>query len=221
MSKLLEQQIKELKADFITMGLNVATAYQNAVEAWKNSDAALARTVLQGDEKINEQETHLEGSSAQIIALQQPVAGDLRKIVAILKASSDLERLADHTVHIARKATREPLGPSDPELNQLLLQMAANNQEMLTEILQAYADLDEDLAVKVSEKDQLTDEYAKQLNQLLLTKIKAAPDFAIEGLDYMKLSNHLERIGDYVTNIAEWIVYTTRGRITELGSQED
>ncbi|HIZ95838.1 MAG TPA: phosphate transport system regulatory protein PhoU, partial [Candidatus Ligilactobacillus excrementavium] len=80
MSRLLDQQIKKLKLSFVTMGLNVSTALSDAVNAWQNSDAQLAQTVIDGDENINEQEVHLEGKSAQIIALQQPVAGDLRKI---------------------------------------------------------------------------------------------------------------------------------------------
>lgn len=220
MSRLLDQQIKKLKLSFVTMGLNVSTALSDAVNAWQNSDAQLAQTVIDGDENINEQEVHLEGKSAQIIALQQPVAGDLRKIVAILKASSDLERLADHAVHIARKAAREKEGPSDPELNDLLLKMAKNDQQMLDSIIQAYSDLDNESAVEISEKDHQTDEYLQQVNKIIIKRINDDPSFAIEAMDYMKLGNHFERIGDYVTNIAEWIVYTERGRITELGRND-
>lgn len=220
MSRLLDEQIKNLKLSFITMGLNVSTALSDAVDAWSDHDAVLAQTVIDGDEKINEQEIHLEGKSAQIIALQQPVAGDLWKIVAILKASSDLERLADHAIHVAKKAARQQLGPSDTELNELLIKMAENDKQMLTEILQAYSDLDDDTAVKISEKDHLTDGYLQQVNQIIIQRIKDEPNFAIEAIDYIKLGNHFERIGDYVTNIAEWIVYTKRGRITELGSSD-
>lgn len=220
MSRLLDQQIKKLKLSFVTMGLNVSTALSDAVNAWQNSDAQLAQTVIDGDENINEQEVHLEGKSAQIIALQQPVAGDLRKIVAILKASSDLERLADHAIHIARKATREKEGPSDPELNDLLLKMAKNDQQMLDSMIQAYSDLDNESAVEISEKDHQTDEYLQQVNKIIIKRINDDPSFAIEAMDYMKLGNHFERIGDYVTNIAEWIVYTERGRITELGRND-
>ncbi len=220
MSRLLDQQIKKLKLSFVTMGLNVSTALGDAVDAWQNSDVQLAQTVIDGDENINEQEVHLEGKSAQIIALQQPVAGDLRKIVAILKASSDLERLADHAVHIARKATREKKGPSDPELNDLLLKMAKNDRQMLDSMIQAYSDLDNESAVEISEKDHQTDEYLQQVNKIIIKRINEDPSFAIEAMDYMKLGNHFERIGDYVTNIAEWIVYTERGRITELGRND-
>ena len=214
MSRLLDQQIKKLKLSFVTMGLNVSTALGDAVDAWQNSDVQLAQTVIDGDENINEQEVHLEGKSAQIIALQQPVAGDLRKIVAILKASSDLERLADHAVHIARKATREKKGPSDPELNDLLLKMAKNDRQMLDSMIQAYSDLDNESAVEISEKDHQTDEYLQQVNKIIIKRINEDPSFAIEAMDYMKLGNHFERIGDYVTNIAE------RGRITELGRND-
>ena len=220
MSRLLDQQIKKLKLSFVTMGLNVSTALGDAVDAWQNSDVQLAQTVIDGDENINEQEVHLEGKSAQIIALQQPVAGDLRKIVAILKASSDLERLADHAVHIARKAAREKEGPSDPELNDLLLKMAKNDRQMLDSMIQAYSDLDNESAVEISEKDHQTDEYLQQVNKIIIKRINDDPSFAIEAMDYMKLGNHFERIGDYVTNIAEWIVYTERGRITELGRND-
>lgn len=202
------------------MGLNTATALKNAVTAWENEDQELGQKVVDGDEDINEQETHLEGKSAQIIALQQPVAGDLRKIVAILKASSDVERLADHTVHIARKAVRSQNSPRKTKLDQLVLKMADNDLKMLQDVLQAYGDLDDQAAIAVSEKDHLTDQYLQELNQLILEEIKADHEFVIEGFDYMKLGNHLERIGDYVTNIAEWIVYTTRGRITELGRSD-
>lgn len=220
MSKVLEQQIKDLKQDFTTMGLGVADALSRAVTSIKEHDLALAQQVIADDEKINEQETHLEKKSAQIIALQQPVAGDLREIVAILKASSDLERLADHAISIAKTTEKLNSPERDFEIEDLLFEMAENIHQMLVDILKAYTEMDDKFAVEVAGRDAKNDEYFRKISKTAVKKIQKTPEFALDGIDYLNMANHLERMGDYITNVAEWIVYTNIGKITELGRND-
>jgi phosphate transport system protein len=219
-SKVLEQQIKDLKQDFATMGFGVAEAIKCAIDSIKEHDLKLAQKVIADDEVINEQETRLEKKSAQIIALQQPVAGDLREIVAILKASSDLERLADHAISIARITEKLNTSDRDFEIEDLLFEMAANIQQMLADILKAYTEMDDKFAVEVAARDSKNDEYFRKVSKVAVKKIQNTPEFALEGIDYLNMANHLERMGDYITNVAEWIVYTNIGKITELGRND-
>ena len=220
MSKVLEQQIKDLKQDFATMGFGVADAIKQALNSIKEHDLELAQKVILSDELINEQETHLEKKSAQIIALQQPVAGDLREIVAILKASSDLERIADHAISIARTTEKLSTSKRDFEIEELLFEMAANVQHMLDDILKAYTEMDDRFAVEVANQDATNDQYFRKVSKTTIKKIQETPEFALECIDYLNMANHLERMGDYITNVAEWIVYTNIGKITELGRND-
>ena len=101
MRRMLDQQIDNLKKEFTTMSLNVEAAIKNSLLAFAEQDLELVQEVIANDETINAQEIHLEKQCTQVIALQQPVASDLRLIIAMLKASSDLERLGDHATNIA------------------------------------------------------------------------------------------------------------------------
>lgn len=220
MQRHIDTQIQALRQEFITMGLEVKAALEKAIISLKEDDKQAAKEVIEHDEVINNHETHLEKKTAQIIALQSPVAGDLREIISILKASSDLERLADHAVSIAKNVLLLKEERRDDEIDMMIVKMGDNVLTMLASILKAYTEMDEKLAIKVAEMDAGNDGIFLDIRKRAMGLVKTNPKFAGEGFDYLQIANHLERSGDYITNIAEWIVYTKKGKITELGRND-
>lgn len=220
MQRHIDTQIQALRQEFITMGLEVKAALEKAINSLKEDDKQAAKEVIEHDEVINNHETHLEKKTAQIIALQSPVAGDLREIISILKASSDLERLADHAVSIAKNVLLLKEERRDDEIDMMIVKMGDNVLTMLASILKAYTEMDEKLAIKVAEMDAGNDGIFLDIRKRAMGLVKTNPKFAGEGFDYLQIANHLERSGDYITNIAEWIVYTKKGKITELGRND-
>lgn len=220
MQRHIDTQLEALHQEFVTMGLEVKALLEKAIMSLENDDKKAAKEVIEHDEVINNHETHLEKKTTQLIALHSPVASDLRGIIALLKASSDLERLADHAVSIAKNVLSLKEEKHDEELDALIVSMGDNVLAMLNEILHAYSEMDDALAVNVAARDAENDKIYLQIRKRALILIKEARNFTAEGIDYLQIANHLERSGDYITNIAEWIVYTKKGKITELGRND-
>ncbi|MDY2992827.1 PhoU domain-containing protein, partial [Ligilactobacillus animalis] len=132
----------------------------------------------------------------------------------------DLERLADHAVSIAKNVLLLKEERRDDEIDMMIVKMGDNVLEMLASILKAYTEMDEKLAIKIAEMDAGNDGIFLDIRKRAMGLIKTNPKFAGEGIDYLQIANHLERSGDYITNIAEWIVYTKKGKITELGRND-
>lgn len=216
----IDTQIMALRQEFITMGLEVLEAVKKTVTAFEEGNEKLAQEVIDHDEVINGKETHLEKKSAQVIALQQPVTMDLREIISILKASADLERLADHAVNISETVLDLNLHGRNEQIDEMLTKMGENVAKMLQDILDAYTEVDDGHAVEIAERDATNDEIYSKVNTLSVKLLQTSPENTGEGIDYLKIANRLERIGDYITNIAEWIVYTKRGKIVELGKKD-
>ena len=216
----IDTQIMALRQEFITMGLEVLEAVKKTVTAFEEGNEKLAQEVIDHEEVINGKETHLEKKSAQVIALQQPVTMDLREIISILKASADLERLADHAVNISETVLDLNLHGRNEQIDELLTKMGENVAKMLQDILDAYTEVDDGHAVEIAERDATNDEIYSKVNTLSVKLLQTSPENMGEGIDYLKIANRLERIGDYITNIAEWIVYTKRGKIVELGKKD-
>ncbi|KRL03933.1 phosphate signaling complex protein PhoU [Liquorilactobacillus oeni] len=217
MRKILEEQIENLHKDFAQMGREVAKAIENATEVFKNHDEELATKIVENDDRINESEIYLERKTAQVIALQQPVASDLRVLITILKASSDLERIGDHAVNVTHAAVRIGSQNRNEEIENTLVAMSQHVHKMLEEIIKAYVDNDETAARKVAQTDSESDRYLRKVREQAIEEMQRNSSFVAVGSEYLIVGTHLERIGDYVTNVAEWIVYTNTGRIVELG----
>ena len=220
MRRVLDQQIDNLKKEFTTMSLNVEAAIKNSLLAFAEQDLELVLEVIANDETINAQEIHLEKQCTQVIALQQPVASDLRLIIAMLKASSDLERLGDHAISIAKATNHFENEQRDEAIDATVIEMGQAIQAMLAKIIRAYENLDTKQAIEIANQDNEINDYFKRIRKLSLTEIHNDTDFAESGIDYLNVANHLERMGDYIINLAEWIFYATEGKITELGRND-
>ncbi|MBS4750752.1 phosphate signaling complex protein PhoU [Granulicatella sp. zg-ZJ] len=216
MRRFFDEELSELYDEFLEMGSDVNVAVTNAVSAFVKHDVELAEQVIKADKYINKAEVQLEKGCFTLIALQQPVASDLRNIVAVMKASSDLERIGDHAVSIAQATIAVKGNNRILEIEKLLEEMALVVESMMTRVLKAYVSLDVEEAKRVAEEDEKVDDYLTKVVHKSTQGILENPETVTGGMEYVQVAGYLERIGDYITNICERIVYTVTGKLTEL-----
>lgn len=153
-----------------------------------------------------------------MIALQQPVTSDLRRIVTVMKASSDLERMGDHAVSIA-KATIKVKGTTRVyEIEQAIDELANVVLEIVDQSLHAYRHEDEEEAITVAKMDDQVNELSHKIHKQIVVEMKKDADTILGNTYYMLVASYLERIGDYATNLCEWVVYLKTGKIVELNN---
>ena len=216
-----EEELLNLHNQFYEMGMMVSSAVHKSVKAYINHDKKLAQEVIDRDIEINDMEVKLEKKSFEMIALQQPVTTDLRMIITVMKASSDLERMADHAVSIAKSTIRLKGETRIPEIEKEISDMSDYVKKMVDNVLIAYVKTDQKDARMIAQMDDRTNEYFDSIYKHAVEAMKANPETVISGTDYLHVAQYLERIGDYVINICEWIVYLATGKITELNSNRD
>lgn len=218
MRRLFEDELNDLHVRFSEMGMMVNEAIYKSVKAFINHDKQLAREVIADDHKINERETDLERKSFELIALQQPVSTDLRIIVTIMKASSDLERMGDHAVSIAKSTIRVKGNTRVPEIEKDIADMADKVKQMVEEVLDAYVKEDRKRALTIAKEDIAVNAYSDNIYDDCIQEMQRDSETIVGSMDYMLVASYLERIGDYVTNICEWIIYLRTGKVVELNS---
>ena len=216
MREIFSQELNDLHVCFSEMGMLVNQAVYNSVKAFVNHDRELALKVIRNDVVINECEVDIERRSFEIIALQQPVTRDLRMIVTIMKASSDLERMGDHAVSIAKSTIRVKGNRRVPEIEAAIATMAEIVKKMVEAVLDACVKRDDGRARKIAQHDQQVNEAFQRIYERCITEMQQNPDTVIGSTDYLLVSTYLERVGDYVTNICEWIVYLKTNKLIEL-----
>jgi len=208
----LLKEIEKLKELIIAEGTVVEESVTMAVSSIERRDAGLAQEVIKMDEEIDQLEVNLEEEGLKILALHQPVAIDLRFIVAVLKINNDLERIGDLSVNIAERAifltTKPPLDiPFDFKT------MTANVRMMLKHSLDALVKLDTQMAKDVCASDDIVDEINRNMYSQVSEGIRKHPDRLECLIHFLLVSRHLERIADLATNIAEDVIYMIDGQI--------
>ena len=212
-----EVELGKLHNQFYAMGNEVLGQINNTVRAFTTHDRELAKEVIEADKKINEFEVKLEKKSLEIIALQQPVSTDLRRVITVLKATSDLERMGDHAVSIAKAAIRMKGEVRIPIVEEEIKNMGKEVRRLVESSLDLYFNSgDIETAYEIAASDEIINEYYSKIQELTTEEIKKNPDALIAGRDYFQVITYLERIGDYAKNICEWVVYLRTGDITEL-----
>ncbi|HEM3176973.1 TPA: phosphate signaling complex protein PhoU [Streptococcus suis] len=212
-----EDELGKLHNQFYAMGNEVLGQINNTVRAFTTHDREMAKEVIEADKKINEFEVKLEKKSLEIIALQQPVSTDLRRVITVLKATSDLERMGDHAVSIAKAAIRVKGEVRIPVVEEEIKNMGKEVRRLVESSLDLYLNSgDIETAYEIAASDEIINEYYSKIQELTTTEIKKNPDSLIAGRDYFQVLTYLERIGDYAKNICEWVVYLRTGDITEL-----
>ncbi len=194
----------------------VDRALTKAMDALERRDLELARSVVAEDAAINGLRRGIERRCLIAIASQQPVARDLRAILAAMLITAELERMGDHACSIARMLTELDSAPPQEALERLM-QMAAACSAMIHRVMSAYNDLDADAAEQVAAEDDTVDTMAHDLVAQVLSGISTSATEVACGARLLWMSRSLERIADHVTNIAERVVFMVTGQTKELG----
>jgi len=205
-----DEQLEQLNNSLIEMGALVEKAIADAIRALVEQDAALAREIIAMDEEINEKEGEIESLCLKIILQQQPVAGDLRLVSAVLKITTDLERIGDHAADISENILLLADKIYYKKLEHIP-QMAAATIKMVTKSIDAFVKKDLDMAKAVIAYDDTVDNLFNIVKGELVELIKADSDNSDQAIDLMMIAKYFEKIGDHAVNVAEWIVFSLTG----------
>jgi phosphate transport system protein len=207
------REIGKIKTRILSLSAYVEESVIMAVKALISGDGNLAREVIQRDIRIDEAEVELEEECLKLLALYQPVAQDLRFIVAVLKINNDLERIGDQAVNIAYRAEvfsqREGI-----EIPAVMHTMAEKTKNMLSLGLDALINLDVGKANSVCRADDVVDNMHHDIYTLVKNEVAKKPDHFSTLFKFTEISHQLERIADLATNIAEEVIYMVEGTIT-------
>ncbi len=212
-------RVLETKEQVLAMGGLVEKSLERAIEALKNRDLTLAHQIVANDAKINEKRFEIENKCIELIATQQPVASDLRVIVAVLNIIIELERIGDYAEGIAKIVImigdEPPLKPlvDIPRMKDIII-------EMIQKGLKAFLESDTKLANQVITMDSAVDSLYDQIFRELLTFMMADPKTINRATRLIWVAHNLERAADRATNICERVVFTVTGKMEELGASK-
>ena len=215
-----QQELEMLKTRLLEMGGLAEENVRLAVQGLVERDRPLIDRVISGDEPLNRLHIEIDGRCFTLLALHQPMAADLRSVVAAVKINADLERVGDLAVNIAEAARRYASHPPVKKLIDIPL-MAEISQTMLRDALDAFVRRDVDLAQHVLDEDDRLDALKTQIFRELLTYMLQDPATIEPALDLILVSRHLERIGDHATNVAEDVIFIVSAKdVRHHGAQE-
>jgi phosphate transport system protein len=204
------QQLAELKDKLLAMAALAQLAVESAVEAYTRRDKGLCKFVKQNERAIDTAQRELDEMAYDLLAKQQPMAIDLRFILAVIKINGDLERIGDQSMSIARR-TKEILAEEDVELPVDFAAMGEFAAEMIRNALQALFDGDARLADSVREMDDEIDRMNRRAHSDLLKLIEEKPQFTQQAMNGILVAKNLERIADHSSNIATDVIFWVRG----------
>jgi phosphate transport system protein len=213
MAAHLQREIDKLKKQVLSLCSLVEGQVEKALRAVLDHDTVMAERVEQGDIEIDQREIEVEEECLKTLALHQPVAVDLRLIIATMKINNDLERIGDMAVNIARK-TRGLVEEPPPEVSCDLATMWSKTQAMLRDSIDALVNMDSTLASSIGARDDEVDAMKSSIRKEIEATIRKYPERVGSLLRLMAVSRNLERIADAATNIAEDVIYLVEGRIT-------
>jgi phosphate transport system protein len=217
MTKHFIRELEKTKKMILTLGAMAEERVHLAIKAIRKKDASIARKIIMSDYELDEMEVDIEEECLKILALYQPVAIDLRFLIAMIKINNDLERIGDEAVNIAQRvgiiAKRD-----QPQTTFDYSVMAEKTEKMLKMSLDALVNMDTDIAFKVS----ILDDEVDTIKDKVYDHVKNAIDSHIDRGGYLinllLISRHLERIADHATNIAEEVIYMVEGEIIRHGN---
>lgn len=204
------KKLEDLKVMVLRMAALSESAVHKAIKAYLENDSDLAEDVVVGDDVINEMEDEIDNFSLELLALDQPMAVDLRTIIGAQRIVVNLERLGDEAVNLAHRAiflsTRPPM-PNNPKMDSL----AGHAKLMLSESLKAYVDEDVSLAGQVCRMDDKADDLTISILRQLVSEMVTESRIVERGVHAIIGARHLERIADLATNVAESVVFIVEG----------
>jgi phosphate transport system protein len=215
-----QEELEALKTRLLEMGGLAEEQVRVSVKSLVDRDADLIDRVLGGDDPVNALHIEIDSRCFRLLALHQPMAVDLRAIVAAVKINTDLERVGDLAINIAEAARRYATHPPVKKLIDIP-QMASIAQSMLRDALDAFVRRDTTLAQAVLNEDNRLDALKTQIFRELLTYMLQDPTTIEPALDLILISRHLERIGDHATNIAEDVIFMVSAKDVRHHASED
>ena len=210
MERHFDVSLRDLKEQLVSMAGSVERAIENATEALTARDRSKIENVYELEKKVNQAHINIDDACVKLLALQQPLAADLRLIVAVLKINTDLERMGDQAVNIAHNTERYINDlPLKPLID--LPVMFIEARHMVREAIDSFVRRDMQLARAVMLRDDRVDALKNKIFRDVLDHIKASPDQIEQGLSLILIARNLERIGDHATNIAEDVIFAITG----------
>ncbi len=211
----LDSELRSVQHDVTRMASLVAEAIERAVTCLETADALEASRVIADDRRVNEMHALVQAGIVNAIATQQPVARDLRYLLAIDHVSYELERIGDYAASVAKQARK--LAPAGPGLEgQKLATMGTTAAALVRDVIQALVDVDVDRAKATAARDDEIDALYHESFDAILDDMRGDPGAVDRGARLLFAAHYLERIGDRVTNIAEDVVYLSEGTIEDL-----
>jgi len=210
-----EDEKKLVSEDILQMGILVEEDLRKALEAFRTQNKTLAQEVKADDPVVNDFQLKIEDRCARLLATQQPVAQDLRRIISSIKIADELERIGDHAVHLAKSAIKLAGEPYIKPLKSIE-KMAETGCVMVRAAVDSFLTLNTEKARATAAMDDEIDRLHKLLVGDLLDYLREHPEKAQQGTKLIQTSGYLERLGDHVTNICEIVVYAAEGRHEEL-----
>jgi len=220
MPKRLQKELEFIKKQILALGAVVEERIRMAIKAIETWDADLAEEIIKLDYEIDEAEVEVEEECLKILALHQPVAVDLRFLIAVIKINSELERIGDEAVNIANRV-RNISKRRKLELSFDFGVMAEKAATMLRLSLDALVNLDLDLAFKVLTLDDEVDLMHREIYDRIKEVMSQNPDYVGYLINLYTTSRHLERVGDHSTNIAEEVIYLIEGEIIRHRAKQE
>ena len=217
--KSFQQELEELKEQVLKMGTQVESAIAWAVKSLADKDPNLARKVIDEDDLVDEMQHVIEDRCLSMLALQQPMAGDLRTIGTALKIVTDLERIGDHAVDIARVTIALEGQPLIKPLIDIP-RMAFLAQRMIHEVLTAYVKRDVAMAYSLKPLETEVDDLYQQVFRELLLIMMANPSTIRQATHLLFVAMYLERVADHATNVTEWVIYLVCGKRGDIDADD-
>ena len=210
MRSRFQQGLDELKEKLLRMGGLAEQAIDRATEGYRTRDSKYCQMVLSGENAINEAEREIDELSLDLLAMQQPMAIDLRFILAVLKINADLERVGDQAVNIAQRVL-DLISEPEVQLPVDIPRMADSVSTMVQRALEAFLDGKAEVAEAVLQMDSIVDRMKDEAFIVLVQKMHNEPAVTRSALNVLLISRNLERIADHATNIAEDVIFWVRG----------
>jgi len=219
MRATFHKKLREIQDDVLVMGSMVGKAITSSVKALKERDMDLAHQVINDDLKVNQKRFEVEEKCVGLIATQQPMASDLRIIIAILNITTEIERIGDYAVGIARIVIM--IG-DEPPLKPLvdIPRMSEQTVDMLRRSLDALINRDAEAAKKIATEDNMIDQLYDQVFRELLTFMAEDPKTITRATRLIWVAHNLERAADRATNICERVVFIVTGKMEEIGASK-
>jgi len=214
MQRHFVQELEMLKTNLVKMASFAEQAIADSIRALLERKKEVAEQVLSQDQRINSLEIQIDDAVVDLLALQQPVATDLRFILAALKINNDLERIGDHAVNIAESAIQCVQIPSLKAATDIP-KMAEITKSMLRDSIDSFIHKNAELARAVLERDDTTDNLNMKIVDDLVEVIRTNPKSIREALELIRVSRNLERVADLATNIAEEVIFMAEARVVK------